>query len=108
MRVAARNSVSQLSTTTDAENDPSRWSEVVSAVAANNAPSSPVLVTSAVSGPTSLHILISHPMSDGGVNITFYLIEWDASKQLDDTSSSLGLLVLPAAGSLGVGSASAW
>jgi hypothetical protein len=59
VRVAARNSVS-LSNTIDTE-DPTRWSEVVSAITANQAPSAPVAVSSSVSGPTSLQVLIAPP-----------------------------------------------
>lgn len=79
VRVAAKNSVSQLSPTI-------KWSGAVSAVTANQPPSAPVAVVADGSGLTFVQVLITPPVSSGGVPISHYLIEWDSSSGFDSTS----------------------
>jgi hypothetical protein len=88
IRVAARNSISFMVMESSGNVDEgTTWSGVVSTVTANQVPTAPVLVTSAVSGPNSLQILITPPTSDGGLSILNYLIEWDGSENFDDMST---------------------
>mmetsp|Transcript_27723 Transcript_27723/g.39368 ORF Transcript_27723/g.39368 Transcript_27723/m.39368 type:complete len:1805 (+) Transcript_27723:293-5707(+) len=91
VRVAARNAVSQVSSA-----DTTRWSQVASAVTANQPPTAPVSVRTIVSGLQSLQVLIVQPVSNGGVPITAYLIEWDASAQFDDPTTYGSTTQLPA------------
>ena len=86
VRVAARNSISLLTPITQ-NSDPTKWSQVVSAITTNQKPSAPVSVTAQVSSPTSLQILITPPTSNGGIAISNYLIEWDSSKFFDDAAT---------------------
>jgi len=90
VRVAARNPVS-FQTVYTSINDPTRWSEIVSATTSNQVPSAPIAVVTSVSGPTSLQVLISPPTSNGGLSIDKYSIEWFSS----DSKSKGSVLVTP-------------
>ena len=104
IRVSAANAVSTsqlgLAGTGDIA-DNTRWSNVVTAVPADQPPSAPLLVVPAVAGPNSLQIVITPPLSGGGcpgsaVGIDTYLVEWDVSSAFD-APSSYGNVSVPAA-----------
>ncbi|RYG69809.1 fibronectin type III domain-containing protein, partial [archaeon] len=87
VRVAARNEISFLVLSTSSNPDEvTNWSNVVSAVTANQVPTAPVGVSAAISSPTSLQLLITPPTSDGGLAVTNYIIEWDISSSFSPTT----------------------
>jgi len=95
VRVAARNAIS-LATVSSLEDDPTKWSEIVSAVTANQKPSAPIDVTMLVSGPTSIQVLITPPSSDGGLTIQNYTLQWDSYKSFDGVTYSGRISLDPA------------
>jgi hypothetical protein len=95
VRVSANNAISALINTTSAYGDPTKWSQVVSAVTANQIPSVPVLVEAFVASPTSLQILITPPTTDGGLSLVAYVLEWSASFNFDDVTTSGSVTVAP-------------
>jgi len=88
VRVAARNSVSLQSIDPSGEiSDNTNWSQVLAATTFNQRPSAPVTVTMKASGLTTAQVLITPPTSNGGSDITKYMIEWDAASQFNDQTT---------------------
>lgn len=88
VRVAARNAVSvQMTDPTGSIADNTEWSETVSTVTSNQAPGAPVSVSAVVSGPSYLQIQVTPPVDNGGLNISSYIIEWDASADFNDPTT---------------------
>jgi len=97
VRVAARNSVSlQTTDPTRSIADNTKWSEIVNTATSNQPPSAPVQVQTTVSGLSFVQVLITPPVDNGGMPITSYIIEWDASKNFDDLTTYGKISVLVA------------
>jgi len=79
VRVSARNSISEIAEELNPTVDSNNWSGIVTASPKNQAPSSPISVNPILSGKSSLQVIFTKPISDGGLNITKYWFEWDSS-----------------------------
>lgn len=85
VRVCALNSLSSLVTLSTGiiVNDNVYWSQVVSAITSNQPPSAPVSVITLTSGKECIQVLISPPATDGGADVSSYVIEYDSSSTYD-------------------------
>jgi len=84
VRVSAKNAISLISAASF-----TRWSTVISRVAANQPPSAPASVTTLASGPNHIQVLISPPRENGGLSISDYIIEWSTSAKFDTNVQSV-------------------
>ena len=102
VRVSARNSISTQSVDPTGDiPDNTKWSSVAKVVPADQPPSAPLLVVPAVSGPTSVQIVVTPPLFTGGCpggvagSLDQYLLEWDQSATFDD-KITYGNITIPA------------
>ena len=81
--------------------DNTKWSAVTKVVPGDQPPSAPLLVVPAVSGSTSVQLVVTPPLNSGGCpgalsgSLDQYLLEWDQSATFDD-AATYGNVTVPA------------